>query len=136
MKQGSCCLAVIMAMALIGAVYFAYCHSTNFFVRYVQASIKSATHEELTKGVLNYGIAYAAKNFDQMAKNDTVMHEQFLFDQQGAHLEWRPNKESVEIIAVLSSQGQEVCGMTCRVNKNEEQKLIIRGFQRRTISLY
>ena len=136
MKQGSCCLTIIIAMALLGAVYIGYCHATHLFARYVHESITSATHEELTKGVLNFGIAHVTKHFDTMIKDDASWQEQFIFDQHVAVLELRANNKNVEILAVLSQEGHQVCRMSCSVHKTEDHKLIIRGFQRRTISLY
>jgi len=123
-------LMVAIFMGILAIIGLSACKSSVFLQQFAFAREHLIIRETLTKSLLNYGIALAQADFDEMCKNERTKKIEFRIDQDSiGRIILSGTTHSMELVAQLEQKGAPIYGASCSIRKNSEQKLAIEGFQ-------
>lgn len=133
-KKGSALLFVMLITGCLLSTTMSYWCSG---LRSYELMIERIRYEQrfrLTEGALNYGIAYAKHNFDDLKKRydytiDLNEYACLLDDIYGAQLIFLSQKKSVLIKATTYAYHEKVCCIQCRVQKGDTGSFGVSGWK-------
>jgi hypothetical protein len=117
-------------MGILGLIGLSAYKSSIFLQHFGIAREYLIVHETLVKSLLQYGIALAKADFDEICKNERMREVELILDQGIGRVILSGSKDSIGLTAQLEQKGSIIYAARCRISKNSEQKLAIEGFQR------
>ncbi len=133
-KKGSALLFVMLITgSLLSATMSYWCNGSRNY----ELMIERMHYEQrfrLTEGALNYGVAYANHNFDDLQKIheysiDLNEYAHLLDDAYNVQLIFLSQKESVLIKATTYINQKKVCCMQCRLEKGDTDSFVGSGWK-------
>lgn len=125
-QSGSSIIMVLVIMTILSMVAMAALKSSLFVADFAQQCIASEQRFCVAQGLLNYGVAIAKVNFDEIVKHA----EPAEIEIDGGTITLTPSKESIAIDARAYESGKPVRVLNCHISKNENTSFMIWGFQR------
>ena len=133
-KKGSALLFVMLTTGGVLSVTMSYwCIGSRSY----ELMIERMRYEQrfrLTEGALNYGVAYANHNFDDLQKMheytiDLDEYAQMLDDRYRVQLIFFSQKKSVLIKVTTYDHREKVCCMQCRIQKGDTDSFEVVGWK-------
>lgn len=129
-RNGSCVLVILTIMSMLLLIGMATYKSGIFFQQFAAQRVIHEQAAVLTRSLLEYGIAMASHNYDDLIKNpDSWQIRVAAADCQGM-IKGHKIDHAIVLQAQVNHSSVMTNPLSCIIGRNPEGAIYVRGFQK------